>query len=141
MGPSITCRGLVILSVVFVVTASGQDVSEADESKTRMVQEAQAAGEKERVGKPAEAAAPSAQPAPGQILIKPTGRKRVSSVGVAPPPPEVDYRVLARGDQPKGGGPYVYYPVGYCPTYSYYGVCYSPSSYDCAPNYSRPYCP
>jgi hypothetical protein len=140
MGPSITCRGLVILSVVFVATASGQDVSaDADEPKTRVVEETKAAGENDRVAEPA-AALGGSEAGRGQIIIKPTGRKRVSRVGVAPPPPEVDYRVLARGEQPKGGGPYVYYPVGYCPTYSYYGVCYPHSSYDCAPH-SRPYCP
>jgi len=127
---------MLILTFVFTATAIGstsQDVpaeAEADEPKA-----------------PAElAAAPAGvQPTPGQIIIKPTGRKRVSRVGVAPPPPEVDYRVLARGEQPKGGGPYVYYPVGYCPTYSYYGSyydgyygnCHRYSSYD----HARPYCP
>ncbi len=75
---------------------------------------------------------------PGEIVIKPTGRRRVSRVGIAPPPPVVDARILAQGDSPKGGGPYFYYPVGYIPTYCHYS--YESRSY-CDPlAYSRPYC-
>jgi hypothetical protein len=81
------------------------------------------------------AAAQQADAAPGQIIIKPTGRKRVSRVGQAPPPPDVDYRRLAQGDSPKGGGPWIHYPIGYRPIYYYSDYCHG---YGYADDYGCP---